>query len=295
MRHLFALTLLAAAAIFGGCNQPGAGAKGNIASPQEAKTLLTAALDSRRTASCIIAGGDMKIHDRDSDFSLGVQIENLAAVYPDKMRMKTTKLAGAVAAFDLLMRDNKIAFYVPRQNTLYMGNVSDLQGGGINFSPELLLARLLRGSDKLREFDWTVTAPDGKNRETVIEQAHPAGAKFLRVNLDTRREMPTITKITYYTEQNTPYLVEEYGDYREFPTPLAPEKKMFFPTHFALIWPEHDRYVRMGLKNIQLNRRPEELAEAFSGIDDLDPDRVTRKELRQARIEGDAAAAGGKP
>lgn len=282
----FSLVLVAALALTA-CAP--SGGKAPAAGSVDALQALSTAVKSRRSGDSIVAEGDMKIFDRQSDFSLGMAIENFAAVYPDKMRLKTTKLAGNVEVFDALMRGDNIAFYVPRHKTLYTGKVSELNGGGLSFSPELIVARLLKGDGALLEKQWKSITPAVRRGEKTrstdaeLEQIHRPGENFLRVRLDTRRQV--ITRIAYLDGQGREYMVEDYDNYREMGG--TPEAPAYFPTRFGLTWPDKDRYVKINLKNVDLSRSPESLAEAFSGIDNLDMDKVQRKNLGQARVEGD--------
>lgn len=292
LRRGLSMAMMLVCCLFAGCksspgNAPAAGAMG----PAEATQLLARAVETRRSGDSILASGDMKIHDRASNFSLGMQIENFAAVYPDRMRLKTTKLAGTVDVFDALMRGDNIAFFVPRHNTLYTGKVSELRGGGLSFSPDRIVSRLLKGDRALLDKKWTPLAPAGgknargKNGAVEVEEVHQPGAEFLRVRLDPRRG--TIARIAYCDAHGAEYLVEEYDNYRDVDGGRNPGAGQLFPTRFNLLWPGQDRFVKINLKKADLSRRPEELAEAFEGIDGLDLERVQRKALGQAHIDSD--------
>lgn len=290
IRYFSLLTLAACAVLLTACRSSGDKTPPG-GTNVDAVQVLTKAVNSRRSGDCVVANGDMKIFDKGSNFSLGMQIENFAAVYPDKMRLKTTKLAGSIDVFDALMRGDNIAFFVPRHNTLYTGKVSELNnGGGLSFSPELIVARLLKGDRALLDKKWkTISAPGGKKgsrpADLEIEEIHRPGDQYLRIRLDPRKQV--ITRIAYCDRQNTEYLVEEYGNYRDPDNGRNPDMVSLFPTRFNLLWPGKDRFVKINLKRVDLNRRPAELAEAFSGIDGVDLDRVKRKALGQAHIDSD--------
>ena len=137
---------------------------------------------------------------------------------------------------------------------------------------------------------WTTLAPAGgknrgKNAMVEVEETHQPGAEFLRVRLDPRRA--TIARIAYCDAHGAEYLVEEYDNYRDVDGGRNPGAGQLFPTRFNLLWPGQDRFVKINLKKADLSRRPEELAEAFEGIDGLDLERVQRKALGQAHIDSD--------
>lgn len=251
---------------------------------ENATKLVIDAVQNRANIDVLVASGEMKIFDRATDFSLSVQIENMVAVHPDKLRMKTTKLAGNVEVFDVLMRDGKVAFFVPRHKTLYSGNISDLQSGGINFSPDVILSRLLRADEHLSRLQWqSVPVPKnsrGRGAQIELEQTHKKGESYLRVTIDPPQK--TILRVAYYNANNQEYLVEEYDNYQ----PIANGK--LFPTRFNLNWTDKNRYVKMNLKRHDVTRRLSEVAEAFEGIDNVDFNKVQRKALGQARIESDS-------
>ncbi|GHS91505.1 hypothetical protein FACS1894139_13100 [Planctomycetales bacterium] len=244
---------------------------------QYGKEMLAAAINARAAVETLVAKGDMRIQDRANKFSLGVQIDQMAAVYPDRLRLKTSKLAGTVEAFDILMRDNNIAFFVPRHHTLYVGTVGQLKQaqGGLNFSPEIMLDRLLHGSRPLLNYEWRTGSRD--NKSLTLEQVHRPDSNYLRVTLDPRQKV--ILRVAYLNPAGGEYFVEEYDNYRALNGGL-------FPTRFALLWGD-ERFVRFNLKDVELGRSAAALGEAFAGIDNLDMERVKRQPLQDARVDGD--------
>lgn len=287
-RCFFFLSLLVFL-IAAGC-QPPQDKTGNVS----AEELVRKSVEKRMDLQNLAGSGEMKIVDKGSDFSLSVKIE-MVAKDPDHLRIRATKLADAIVAFDLLMQGRDVAFYVPTRNTLYTGNVENLQSGGVNFSPKAVINRILHADRGLLDRKWKIlgTNKDMFSANLVLEQIHTRGQPYVKIYVDGRREV--LLKVEHFNEKGIIFFLEEYNGYKEMMTDketLSGRKigaGVFFPTRFLLSWPDKGRYVSVTLRNFEVDKQEKEIAE-FWTIDDLDMDTVKKKNLAQVNVEGDKEA-----
>lgn len=290
MRSEFCLVVTALILTFlAGCAQTG-----DIINT-EATDLVNKAVENRANLDNLSGRGEMKIVDRGSDFSLSVKIE-MVAQNPKNLRIRATKLAEAIVAFDMLMQGSNAAFFIPTRNTLYTGNIDNLKSGGVNFSPQAVIARILRSDRGLLDRKWKMI---GKSNEglfssnLVLEQVHRPGQRFVRIHVDGKRGV--LLKVLHYNSQGRLYFEEEYNGYHEIQsgnTTLSGKSigtGSYFPTRFLLRWPAKDRYVKVTLRSYEFNQS-QQVIEQFWTIDDLDMDSVVRKSLSQIQVQGDNGA-----
>lgn len=258
----------------------------------EATQLVNDMIKKRASLESIAARGEMDIKDRGSDFSLSIKIE-MFAQHPQNLRIKASKLADAVIAFDMLMMGKDVAFYVPTQNSLYTGNISNLKSGGVNFSPEKIVARILRADRGLLDRRWKIIGQEKAglfSKNLVLEQMHKPGESFVRIEVDGSKSH--LKKVTHYTPKGKAFFVERYGYYKEFMTEqktLSGKKigsGVYFPTRFSLNWPAKGRSVKITLRDFEHNKSPEELEEIWV-IDDLDMDTVKKKSIGKIKVDSD--------
>ncbi len=258
-----------------------------------ATDLINNTVENRVDIDNIIAGGEMKIVDQPSDFSLSTKIEMIAED-PSSLRIKATKLADEIVAFDMLMQGEQVAFYVPLRNVLYTGNVANLQSGGVNFSPKAIINRILHANEDLLDKRWRVVGRDSAglmNENLILEEMHTKGQEYVRVYVDGRRQV--LHKVEHYTSNNQLYFVETYSKFEQLmtgETTLAGKEigtGKYFPMQFTLDWPQKNRYVKITLRRYRSNVDNAETDELWV-IDDLDMDSVQQRTLAQVDVDSDA-------
>ncbi len=257
-----------------------------------ATDLINQTIENRIDVNNIIAGGEMKIVDRPSKFSLSTQIEMIAED-PSSLRIKASKLADEIVAFDMLMQGEKVAFYVPLHNTLYTGNVSNLQSGGINFSPKAIINRILHANRDLLNKRWRVVGKSDAglmNENLILEEMHKRGQPYVRLYVDGRRRV--LHKVEHFNRDGKLFFVETYS---RFEQEMTGEKTLagkeigsgrYFPMQFILDWPDKERSVKINLRRYRSNASAAEVEE-FWVIDDLDMDSVQQRSLSQVEVESD--------
>ena len=258
-----------------------------------ATDLINQTIENRIDIDSIIAGGEMKIVDKPSKFSLSTKIEMIAED-PSSLRIKATKLADEIIAFDMLMQGERVAFYVPLRNVLYTGNVSNLRSGGINFSPKAIINRILHANRDLLNKRWKVmgTNKSGLMSENlVLEQMHKRGQPYVRIHVDGMRRV--LHKVEHYNQRGKLFFVETYSRFKQEmsgETTFAGREigtGKYFPMQFILDWPDKKRSVKINLRRYNSNIDQDEIAE-FWVIDDLDMDSVQQRSLSQVEVESDA-------
>ena len=258
-----------------------------------ATDLINQTIENRIDIESIIAGGEMKIVDKPSKFSLSTKIEMIAED-PSSLRIKATKLADEIIAFDMLMQGERVAFYVPLRNVLYTGDVSNLRSGGINFSPKAIISRILHANRDLLNKRWRVigTNKSGLMSENlVLEELHKRGQPYVKIHVDGMRRV--LHKVEHYNNKGKLFFVETYSRFEQEmsgETTLAGRDigtGKYFPMQFILDWPDKNRSVKINLRRYRSNINPDEIGE-FWVIDDLDMDSVQQRRLSQVEVESDA-------
>lgn len=258
-----------------------------------ATDLINQTIDNRIDVNSIIAGGEMKIVDKPSNFSLSTKIE-LIAEDPSSLRIKATKLADEIIAFDMLMQGERVAFYVPLRNVLYTGNVSNLRSGGVNFSPKAIINRILHANSDLANKRWRVLGKNKAglmNENLIMEQMHKRGQGFVKIYVDGLRRV--LHKVEHFDKKGKLYFVETYSKFKQEMTgeTTAAGREIgtgkYFPMQFTLDWPDKNRYVKITLRRYKSNVSQEELDELWL-IDDLDMDSVQQRTLSQVEVDSDA-------
>lgn len=288
MRKFRLLAAVIASLLLSGCPQPGS------VVDLEATEVVNSAVKNRADLKSLTGRGEMRIADKGSDFSLSIKIE-MVAQDPDHLRIRATKLADAIVAFDMLMQGVDVAFYVPTRNTLYMGNIENLQSGGVNFSPNAVIARMLRTDKGLLDRKWRIMGRDKDglfSSNLVLEQVHGAGQDYVRLHVDGRNGL--LMRVLHYDKSGKLFFEEDYNGYRQIMTgrhtPSGAEigSGIYFPTRFRLSWPDKNRHVSVTLRDFEIDQTPEQL-EKFWTIDDLNLDTVQRRNLDSIKVEGDPA------
>ena len=288
-----ALRLLAFACLclmLSGCPQPT-----TLPDGMNATEMVKKAVETRASLKSLTGRGEMKIADRDSDFSLSVKIE-MAVQDPDHLRIRATKLADAIVAFDMLMVGKRAAFYVPTRKTLYQGDADNLKQGGVNFAPREVIARILHADRGLMDRQWKVR---NKGKDSVfgpgelqLEQIHRSGDEYAVITVDTRRIV--LNKVQHYNTKNELFFQEEYNGYKEIMTgQTTPSGNkigsgVFLPSKFILSWPNKGRLVSVTLRDYDYDQPEKALADSWT-IDDLDPN-ARIKDLNKINVESDRAA-----
>ncbi len=259
-----------------------------------ATDLINQTIENRIDVSSIIAGGEMKIVDKPSKFSLSTKIEMIAED-PYNLRIKATKLADEIVAFDMLMQGERVAFYVPLRNVLYTGDVSNLSSGGVNFSPKAIINRILHANRDLLNKRWRVLGRNSAglmNENLVLEELHKNGAPFVKIYVDGMRRV--LHKVEHFNKAGKLYFIEEYSKFEQEmtgDTTFAGREigsGRYFPMQFVLDWPDKKRSVKITLRRYRSNVSQDELDELWV-IDDLDMDSVQQRSLAQVDVEGDEA------
>ncbi len=262
---------------------------------QEATALVNDAIENRANLENMTGTGEMKIVDQGSDFSLSVKVD-MVAQNPGNLRIRATKLADAIVAFDMLMQGSNAAFFIPTRNMLYTGNIDNLKSGGVNFSPHAVISRILRSDRGLLDRRWKMIGQSKEglfSNNLVLEQIHSKGQQYVRIHIDGQRKV--LLKVLHFNSQDKLYFEEEYNGYQEIKsgqTTLSGKSVgtgSFFPTRFLLRWPDKERYVKVTLRRYEYNQ-PQNVIEQFWTIDDLDMDSVVKKSLSQIQVESDAKA-----
>lgn len=301
IHKLLRLTALACLClILGGCPQPQ-----TLPDGMNATELVRKAVETRASLKNLVGRGEMKIVDRDSDFSLSVKID-MAVQDPDHLRIRATKLADAIVAFDMLMMGKSAAFFVPTRNTLYKGDADNLKQGGVNFAPREVIARILHADRGLMDRQWKVRNK-GKDSvfgpgELLLEQIHKPGEPYVIIAVDTRRVL--LNKVQHYNAKGELFFQEEYNGYKEImtgQTTMSGNKigaGIFLPSKFVLSWPNKGRLVSVTLRDYEYDQPEKNLLDTWT-IEGIDPEKVRVKDLNKINVEGDknaqaeAAANGG--
>ncbi len=258
-----------------------------------ATDLINQTIENRIDIDSIIAGGEMKIVDKPSKFSLSTKIE-LIAEDPSNLRIKATKLADEIIAFDMLMQGERVAFYVPLRNVLYTGNVANLRSGGVNFSPKAIINRILHANSDLANKRWRVLGKNQAglmNENLILEQMHKKGQGFVKIYVDGLRRV--LHKVEHFDRNGKLYFIETYSKFKQEMTgeSTAAGREIgtgkYFPMQFTLDWPDKDRYVKITLRRYKSNINQEEIDELWL-IDDLDMDSVQQRTLSQVEVDSDA-------
>ena len=285
-KHSLIITILTLAILLVGC------ASTDDTVTIAATDLINKTIENRIAASSIIAGGEMKIVDKSSKFSLSAKIE-MVAEDPSSLRIKATKLADEIIAFDMLMQGERVAFFVPLRNVLYTGDVSNLSSGGINFSPKAIINRILRADKSLLNKRWKVI---GKSKEglfssnLVLEELHKRNSPYVRIHVDGKKMV--LNKVDHYNSKNKLFFIEEYSHFQEKMTgettlsgkPIGSGE--YFPMQFLLKWPDKGRYVKIILRRYRMDVDQAELEELWV-IDNLDMDSVQQRSLKQVEVASD--------
>lgn len=271
-----------------GCEFPFAGASGQkpkeplpLAAPRQ---MLATALAKRAPMTSMKAGATMRIIDRKSDFGLGVNIDLLASVNPDRLRIHATK--ASMEAFDALVGKGRIAFYVPRKKTLYQGSVEDLAKAKIPFQPGDVLTNLLAPDRDLLGKEWIVKHEHMNFIEigdaVVLAEAGPRPHWMVYLEPNTH----LLLAVEELDDAGQVVFVKFYDRYRTVVPPTPPGTRnppiLWYPYRMKLEWPLDERSVEVSFKDIEPNA-------TFPGNwSTLDlPEGVEVKPIEQAQVEGD--------
>jgi len=218
--------------------------------------LVKNAVETRTSLSSLSGKGVMRIVDQPNNFGLTVNAD-VVADESDRLRIKADKLAGAVQAFDVVMLQDDIGFYIPTQKTLYHGKVDDLQYFSFRFDPDEVLRQMLRPETSLLLKRWrhSDAGPEDPRNAIMLEEDAPSGRPYMRVAIDKRSGM--IAVIEQLDGRGEPILVKRYDDYRDLSrsrrAARVEEDGSVFPYVIAFNWPRDRRIMEMRFKQVEGN------------------------------------------
>ncbi len=266
------LLLLAGCASGNGRGRPVAGR--GVDRSQNPNQLVRNAVDSRANLSSLTGKGVMRIVDQPSKFGLTVNADVIADD-SDRLRIRADKLAGTIQAFDVVMLQDDIGFYVPTQKTLYHGKVKDLQNFSFNFDPDAVLQQMLHPDDSLVHKKWRTASGQNESGAIILEEDTPEGQPRLRLAISNKNGM--ISSVSQLDQKGQPVLVKRFDDYRT----IAKGSKgsggkmsgndSVFPYTMAFSWPRERRSMEMNFKQVEGN----------AAVRDEDFDLATSADTRQ--------------
>lgn len=246
--------------------------------------MVADALRMRAQLRTMHASAAMQVVDKPADFGLSVNTEIYAGLTPDRLRIRATK--ASVDAFDALMGNGRVAFYVPRRKVLYQGALEDLREAKIAFDPRDVLSNLLEPDLHLMRRRWGVKYAHMNFQEigdaVVLQELGPKPHWIIYLDPKTHlllavEELDDAGQITF---------VKIYDRYRSIVPPAPPggpqPEVRWYPYRVRLQWPLEERSVEVNFKNVEPNIRfPESWA-----ILDL-PEGVDVKPIQSVKVEGD--------
>ena len=248
----------------------------DLPAPRE---LVQTALSQRAALSSLQARAGMRIIDEPNDFGLSINTRILAGLNPDRLRIHATK--AGLEAFQVVISNDRIAFYVKRRRTLYQGALADLDTQEeIRFRPQEVLENLLQPDLHLNTRTWqlvqrrkrfaeigdAVVLRDSTGRWSIY--LHPASYLLLAVE-----ERNAAGEISF---------IKVYRRYRELLSVGDKSQKKYYPYRMKLIWPLEKRRVEIAFGSIQ----PDAVFPEEWDIMAI-PENVRVKPIAEARIEGD--------
>ncbi len=218
--------------------------------------LVKNAVETRTSLSSLSGKGVMRIVDQPNNFGLTVNAD-VVADESDRLRIKADKLAGAVQAFDVVMLQDDIGFYIPTQKTLYHGKVEDLRYFSFRFEPDEVLRQMLRPETSLLLKRWrhSAAAPNDPRNAIMLEEDVDPNRPRQRLAIDRRSGM--IVNIESLDARGEPVLVKRYDDYRDLArtrrAARVQDDGSVFPYVIAFTWPRDRRMMEMRFKQVEGN------------------------------------------
>ncbi|MCC8191171.1 MAG: hypothetical protein LIP77_11155 [Planctomycetes bacterium] len=242
--------------ILSGCSDRGNRSTRTVDESANPDLLVKNAVETRTSLSSIAGKGVMRIVDQPNRFGLTVNAD-VVADESNRLRIRADKLAGAIQAFDVVMLQDDIGFYIPTQNTLYHGKVEDLQYFSFRFDPDEVLRQMLRPETSLLLKKWrnSPNLPGDPANAIMVEEDAPANQPRLRLAINKRNGM--IASVTQLDRNNQPVLVKRYDDYRDLSrsrrsTRMADDDSAF-PYLISFTWPRDKRMMEMHFKTVEGN------------------------------------------
>ena len=249
---------LVAALLFAGCSDRNrqSSRPGQVSRDANPDLLVKNAVETRTSLSSIAGKGVMRIVDQPNKFGLTVNAD-VVADESNRLRIRADKLAGAIQAFDVVMLQDDIGFYVPTQNTLYHGKVNELQNFSFRFDPDEVLRQMLRPETSLLVKKWRhAEAIQGDpNNAVMVEEDVAPGAPRLRLAINKKNGM--IASVTQFDGRGQPILVKRYDDYRDLSrsrkSSRVSQDDSVFPYLISFSWPRDRRLMEMHFKTVEGN------------------------------------------
>ncbi len=245
----------------------------------ETEALVRRAVTRRPRLRTLYATALMRFEDAPEDFSLAVNVA-LRARRPDRLLLRATRAMGQVDAFEALLYDDTLAFYIPRRGTLYEGPVSEFSGQSVDFQPGALMGHIMEPDRRLTGRIWrpAVRGPEG----FVVEEMDRPGRPHLRLLID--GQSGHLLRIEEVAPDGTVSFAKRYERYRELDGLAG---AAWFPVVVELAWPADGRRVFMEFRTIQPDPAFGEDAWAL----DIPPETRIRP-LGEIEVESDPAAGG---
>ncbi len=278
---MFLLAFLAGCASSNGRGRPVAGR--GVDRGQNPNQMVKNAVDSRASLSSLTGKGVMRIVDQPSKFGLTVNAD-IVADDSDRLRIRADKLAGTIQAFDVVMLQDDIGFYVPTQKTLYHGKVKDLQNFSFKFDPEAVLQQMLRPDDSLVHKKWRSAEGQNESGAIILDEDVPEGQPRLRLAISNKNGM--IASVTQLDPKGQAVFVKRFDDYRTLTQGKGGSggkmsgNDSVFPFTMAFSWPRERRSMEMNFKQVDPNApvRDEDFDLATSAD-------TRQKPLREAQMD----------
>ena len=242
-----------------GCGSRDAASAGKRPTDRNEKpdVLVRNAVESRTALSSISGKGVMRIVDQPSKFGLTVNADVLADADHNRLRIKADKLAGTIQAFDVVMLDQDIGFYIPTQNTLYHGKVGDLQNFSFNFDPDEVLRQMMTPDTSLTTRKWrhAESRKDDPSGAIVLEESNAKGRPHLRLAISSKTGL--INTITQMDGRGQPVMIKRFDDYRDLSrgrrSSRVEQDDTAFPYLISFSWPRDRRSMEMHFKQVEGN------------------------------------------
>lgn len=243
----------------------------------------------------LVAEASMTVINRPRHFSLTAAVE-IAVRRPADLRIRASKLLGQMEVFDVVMRGQALACYVPKKRTVYHGRVADLEAASFHFRPDTIANHLLGPDDTLLEKTWRLggttdlAGPDADRFDDepgelvrVLRLDDTTDRWRLYVEPDTYR----LRRIERLDDGGTPELAVDYGRYR--PVETHSGARIPYPFRLAIAWPRRERSVELRFRDV-LAEAPRD--DSFFAVSV--PRGTRKKALRDVRLDSDAPA-GSRP
>lgn len=252
-------TLIMAAAILtlvlAGCGSKDKVANRPVDKNANPDLLVKNAVENRTSLSSLSGKGVMRIVDQPNRFGLTVNAD-VVADESNRLRIRADKLAGTIQAFDVVMLQDDIGFYIPTQNTLYHGKVDDLRYFSFRFDPDEVLRQMLRPETSLLLKKWRYSDPMPGDAATalMVEEDVPANRPRLRLGITRKNGM--LASITQLDASGQPVLVKRYDDYRDLARGRRASRvgtDAVFPYLISFSWPRDRRMMEMHFKTVEGN------------------------------------------